>query len=249
MDLSLGDTRMIIDACKADGVLRNQCAYVLATAYHETAHTMKPVYERGAKAYFNKYEPGTKIGKVLGNAVKGDGYLFRGRGYVQLTGRTNYARAGRELAIDLLRQPDLALLSTNAAQIIVLGMVEGWFAGKKLNTYIAASKSDFANARRIINGTDKAALIAGYAQQYDDLLLTEGYGVMTPQAASPAPAKPIPVPQPPVPPEPAPAPPVAAPIPTKPPSKLAPAATVLALLAMALAGFWHHVTALFWSIF
>lgn len=68
-------------------------------------------------------------------------------------------------------------------------------------------------------------------------------------AAPPAPAKPAPAPQPPVAPQPAPVPPVVAPIPTKPPSKLAPAVTVLALLAMALAGFWHHVTALFWSIF
>ncbi|WP_050596705.1 hypothetical protein [Mesorhizobium ciceri] len=242
MDLKTGDTRLIIGACSADGLLRNQTAYVLATAYHETAHTMKPIYERGARAYFNKYEPGTKIGKTLGNAVKGDGYLFRGRGYVQLTGRTNYARAGRELAIDLLRQPDLALLSSNAAQIIVLGMVEGWFTGKKLADYITLAKSDFKNARRIINGTDDADLIAGYAVQYDALLIADGYGVAAPQAAPPAPAKPIPAPQP------APAAErVPQPLP-KPPSKLAPAATVIAIIAMALAGFWHHVTSFIGSL-
>ncbi|WP_192183290.1 peptidoglycan-binding protein [Mesorhizobium amorphae] len=193
MDLKLGDTRLIINACKARGVLRNQCALVLATAYHETAHTMKPIYERGSKAYFSKYETGTKIGKALGNAVKGDGYLFRGRGYVQLTGRTNYARAGQELGIDLLRQPDLALLSANAAPILVIGMIEGWFTGKKLSTYITAGKSDFTNARRIINGTDKASLIAGYAQQYDDMLLKAGYGAPAKPLALLQPVDPVPV--------------------------------------------------------
>lgn len=68
-----------------------------------------------------------------------------------------------------------------------------------------------------------------------------------PQAAPPAPAAPIPEPQTPVL---VPAAPERAPQPLpKPPSKLAPAATVLAILAMALAGFWHRITELFWSIF
>ncbi len=75
MDLNLGSTRALIDECRKQGLLRNQCAYVLATAYHETAHTMKPIYERGGKAYFNKYDAGTAIGKRLGNTVKGDGSL------------------------------------------------------------------------------------------------------------------------------------------------------------------------------
>ena len=43
MNLDLGDTRLLIEACKTHGLLRNQAAYVLATAYHETAHTMKPL--------------------------------------------------------------------------------------------------------------------------------------------------------------------------------------------------------------
>lgn len=255
MDLKTGDTRLIVDACKADGLLRNQAAYVLATAWHETAHTMKPIYERGAKAYFNKYEPGTKIGKELGNAVKGDGYLFRGRGYVQLTGRTNYARAGRELAIDLLRQPDLALLSSNAAQIIVLGMIEGWFTGKKLADYITLAKSDFKNARRIINGIDEADLIAGYAKQYDTLLIADGYGIAAPEPALPAPVQPPRAPVAPAAPPASPEPPVAPTLPATPKETgkgsgiLAGIAAALALTAMAAAGVWHHITDLFWSIF
>jgi hypothetical protein len=258
MDLSLGDTRQIIDACKAGGLLRNQCAYVLGTAYHETAHTMRPIYERGGKSYFDKYEPGTRIGARLGNIQPGDGYLFRGRGYVQLTGRTNYARAGKKLAIDLLRLPDLALVSANAAKIIVLGMVEGWFTGKKLADYITIANSDFTNARRIINGTDCADLIAGYAQQYDALLLKEGYGVAAaPQPTSPAPVQPIPAPVQPATPPVAPVPPPVArepqPIPAKPRVEgsgiIAGLITALALTAMAIGGAWHHVIAYIEGIF
>lgn len=136
-------------------------AYLLATQKHETAHTMQPIYERGAKAYFNKYEPGTKIGANLGNTLKGDGYKFRGRGYVQLTGRSNYIKAGKKLGIDLVGSPDLALQPDIAARILIRGCVEGWFTGKKLGDY-----ATFRDMRRVVNGTDKADLIAGYADVF-----------------------------------------------------------------------------------
>jgi hypothetical protein len=247
MDLSLSDTRQVIDACKAGGLLRNQCAYVLATAYHETAHTMKPIYERGGKPYFDKYEPGTRIGAMLGNTQPGDGYLFRGRGYTQITGRANYAKAGAKLGLDLIRLPDLALVSANAARIMVTGMVEGWFTGKKLADYITVASSDFTNARRIINGTDCADLIAGYAQQYDALLLKEGYGVA---AAPPAPVVPIPAPVQPATPPAAPVPPVTAPKPRVEGSGIiAGLITALALTAMAIGGAWHHVIAYIEGLF
>lgn len=130
-------------------------AYLLATAKWETAHTMQPIYERGAKAYFSKYEPGTKIGKALGNTQKGDGYLYRGRGYVQLTGRANYKKFG----IDA--NPDKALEPDTAARILIMGCLDGVFTGKKLSDY-----SRFQDMRRVINGTDHAADIASIANSF-----------------------------------------------------------------------------------
>lgn len=155
-----------------DGNIRH-LAYLLATARWETAHTMQPIYERGAKAYFNKYEPGTKIGKALGNTQKGDGYLFRGRGYVQLTGRANYRKFGIE------NDPDKALDPDAAARILIVGCIEGKFTGKKLSDY-----KTFVSMRRVVNGTDKAAEIAAIA---DGFLLALESPVQTVPKPIPAP--------------------------------------------------------------
>jgi len=170
MDLSRGDTRMIIDACIEHGLLRNQCAYVLATAHHETAHTMKPVREMGGEAYLKskKYYP------------------YVGMGYVQLTWKDNYQKASKELGVDFVRNPELLLLPKHAARILVVGMKEGWFTTKKLSDYVTLKRSDFHGARRIINGMDRADLIAGYAKQYDALLKAEGYGVEKPATPKPS---------------------------------------------------------------
>ena len=161
MNMHLGDTRLLIEAGRERGLLRNQMAYVLATAYHETAHTMKPVNEMGGEKYLRskKYYP------------------YIGRGYVQITWRENYVKAGKVLGVDFVKHPELLLKPEYAAPILLVGMLEGWFTGKKLSDYITLQKSDFKGARRIVNGTDKADLIADYARDYDKALLAEGYGV------------------------------------------------------------------------
>lgn len=151
-----------------EGVLVIHMAYAMATAFHETAATMQPITEYGPKSYFNKYEPGTKIGKNLGNTQHGDGYKYRGRGFVQLTGRANYVKAGKKLEIDLVGNPDLALDFDHARHIMRAGMDEGWFTGKKLDDYLTKDKTDYRNARRIINGMDCAEKIAGYAKTFEE---------------------------------------------------------------------------------
>lgn len=149
-------------------------AYMLATVKHECADTFQPITERGAKSYFDKYEPGTKIGKNLDNTVKGDGYLYRGRGYVQLTGRGNYQKMSSNLGLtgedDLIVRPDNALHPDVAYRIMSYGMRMGSFTHKKLNDYINGTVCDYSNARRIINGTDQAAKIKGYAVNFESML-------------------------------------------------------------------------------
>jgi len=163
---------------------------------------MQPIHERGKVAYFDKYEPGTKIGKALGNTVSGDGYRFRGRGYVQLTGRRNYALASKKLGVDFVADPDRAIEPNLAANIIVAGMSEGWFTGKKLSDY-----RSYEDMRRVVNGVDKADLIAGYAEKIERALLADA-------EAAPSPAPPDKAPMPPAPEKPA----TDAPAPAQPPS-------------------------------
>jgi putative chitinase len=134
-------------------------AYSLATAFHETARSMAPVRELGAGR-----------GRAYGHPVAPYNQIYYGRGYVQLTWERNYAIATRALLkhnvvdrnIDLVRYPDLAMRPDIAAGVLVFGMLEGWFTGRKLVDYFAGTRSDWVDARVIINGHDRAALIAGY---------------------------------------------------------------------------------------
>lgn len=135
----------ILEECRAQGVTRHaQIAYVLATAQHETGDTFMPVRERG------------KLARVRHGA-------YYGRGLVQLTHRTNYAKYERILGLPLVAHPDLALRPEVSTFLLVHGMRTGAFTGKRLDDYITDRKTDFLNARRIVNGLDRAPLIAGYA--------------------------------------------------------------------------------------
>jgi putative chitinase len=161
---------------------RNRLAYALGTMPRETDFTMQPITEYGARDYFNKYEPGTAIGKRLGNTQPGDGWRYRGRGQVMITGRRNYRLAGEKLGIDLEGNPELALDLATSARILVAGTMEGWFTGKGLTDYIDdvdegddEDLREFVQARRTVNGTDKAALIAGHALEFERALQAGGY--------------------------------------------------------------------------
>lgn len=140
--------------CKAQGIgLKTQIAYVLATTEWETAQTFKPVREA-----FWKSEEWRKNNFRY--------YPYYGRGYVQLTWKNNYAKYSDILGIDLVNNPDLAMRENVALFIIVHGFKTGTFTGRKITEYINESKTDFINARRCINGTDKANTIANLAKKY-----------------------------------------------------------------------------------
>lgn len=147
-------------------------AYSLATAYHETGRTMEPVRETFAKS-----DAEARLKLKSRAYAKGDsetGHAYYGRGLVQLTWRVNYEEWGAELGVDLVNNPDFALDLTNAAKILVGGMMKGTFTGKTLARYFNEITDDPRNARRIINGTDRAADIAGYHAQFLDALLKAG---------------------------------------------------------------------------
>ena len=151
---------------------RRQLAYCLATFKWETAHTMRPIDEHGSSDYFNsRYGPQTRVGKMLGNTEPNDGADFHGRGYVQITGRRNYAKAKSLTGVDLLAEPSRAKDPNVAYQIAVQGMRDGWFTGKKLGQFINDGKCDYENARTIINGHDKAQTIADIARRFSEILL------------------------------------------------------------------------------
>lgn len=147
-----------------------QLAYILATVKHETGGQFKPIYEYGRRDYFNKYDPPTRLAKRLGNVKKGYGYLYRGRGYVQVTGRNNYKKLSEVLCIDLISNPDLALDDEVAGKILLHGMMQGLFTGHSLGMYVLKDNPDFIQARRVVNGMDKAELIAGYAEEFFSML-------------------------------------------------------------------------------
>lgn len=169
-----------VEGCEAilkasAGMPRDHRAYLLATAFHETARSMQPIKETVMPHHKTKDPSDAEVIRRLDLAwaqgklgqVKTpywrDGWF--GRGYVQLTHRENYARAGREMGIDLLGNPGLAMVPDHAAAILARGCAEGWFTGRKL-----ADFGTYEAMRRVVNGTDRAAEIAGHARAFEAAL-------------------------------------------------------------------------------
>lgn len=137
---------------------KRKLAYILATAQVENRLGIYP-RELGNYDYFLKYD-----GR-LGNNQPGDGYKYRGAGFVQLTGKNNYRKMSDIVNIDLVNNPDLAANFPTAAKIIVVGMMKGSFTGKKLSDYFNLSGTNWTGARRIVNA-DSGDKAAGYAKEF-----------------------------------------------------------------------------------
>ena len=154
-------------------------AYMLATVFHETAHTMQPVRETLLKSdaavirALDKAYASGKLGQVSKPYWRKDesGFAWYGRGGVQLTHRRNYETMGAILGIPLGRNPDLALDLKISVDILFEGMTKGLsnkgdFTKYSLEDYFNDKTDDPVGARRIINGTDKNNLIAGYHNSF-----------------------------------------------------------------------------------
>lgn len=162
----------------------NCLAYTLGTVYHEVDKKMMPIeeYGKGKKKSYgvflvdkNKKKYGLKMGKGPGKRIPyyEPKELYYGRGFVQLTWYENYEKAGLKLKLDLLKNPSLALDIVNATDIMFEGMIEGWFTTRKLSQYFKGERADWVNARKIINGLDKANTIADYAKLFRAALKLE----------------------------------------------------------------------------
>lgn len=155
----------LVQRCEHFKLTYPEAAYVLATAYHETGYVqngimnrdMLPVKERGSVKYLRskKYYP------------------YIGYGYVQLTWEDNFRRVGKLIGVDLIKNPEKALEKDIASEILIKGMVFGWFTGvgfhRKCPVY-RYNLASYIRARKIVNGTDKAQVIAEYAIQFEKAL-------------------------------------------------------------------------------
>ena len=153
-------------------------AYMLATAFHETARQMQPVRE----AYW--------LSETWREAHLRY-YPYYGRGYVQLTWPNNYEKAGAFVGANLVATPDLALRPDIAAVVMQVGMTEGWFRSDRhqrphtLGRYFAHGIDDPVGAREIINGPEhpviegRRVLLASVIARYHAAFL----GALSGQAA------------------------------------------------------------------
>ena len=154
-------------------------AYVLATLRLETADTFAPVEE----AYWLKPESRRiavlkKMYAGRNSIIHPSGRLYTGRGYVQLTHIDNYIKMNKYVqeifpGYDLAANPGLACEPEAAWIILETGMSKGLFTGRKLSNYFTDNKHDFYNARKIINGLDRAGLVQAYAEKYLEILVFE----------------------------------------------------------------------------
>jgi len=193
----------IIAAAKARAVPLVHLAYMLATAWHETAATMQPVMETKADNVdeaIRRLDKAFKDGKLTWVKTPywrkdQDGKSWLGRGYVQLTHKANYQKM--ELFIPgsrLVSDPNRAMLPDIAVQIMFLGMELGSFTGKALADYLDGVTPNYKLARRIINGNESAAKVAGYATAFEKALRAAGYPhVIAGKPLDPIPPKPEPV--------------------------------------------------------
>lgn len=138
----------------AGDIDKRHLAYILSTIFHETGRKMQPVKEFGSEAYLSAKPY----------------YPYYGRDLVQTTWVHNYQKVKDFSGIDVVTNPDLIGQMPLAAKVAITFMQNGWYTGKKLSDYFNDEKEDAINARRIINGLDKANLIATHYEQFLEAL-------------------------------------------------------------------------------
>ena len=215
----------------------NYLSYAYATVFRETATRMEPVLETRQAGEAHNPTVDQAIARLESSWSRGklpwvktpywrkdkNGKSWLGRSYVQLTHLDNYIKMSKITGIDLVANPDLAMRPDVALKILFDGMMLGSFTGGKFASYIddidesdAIDRIEYRNARKIINGTESADLVAGYAILFERALRNSGYddgaGIVIGHEPLPSPI-PAPVPSPLPTPDPVPATPVPQPTP------------------------------------
>lgn len=173
-------TERIIKYGQARGTTLSRLAYILATAYHETAHLMMPVKE----------------GLGLSDSWRRRNlryYPWHGRGLIQTTWQSNYKKMSPIVGTDLIKNPDALLQWEYSLPALFIGMEQGLYTGKDLDDYIdendneskAEQMREYSNARRIVNGIDRRTLIADYAWEYERALECAHYNPNSYEPAEP----------------------------------------------------------------
>lgn len=171
-------------------------SYMLATVKWECGDTWQPIHERGTNAYFiGRYGSQTRVGKELGNDTPEEGALYAGMGFPQVTGESNYemaenalrkeypdvvarfeARTGKKFDLTVgdqpndSRDPENMMDAEIAYCVMSYAMRKGAFTGVGLSKYFNDKVTDSLHARKIINGMDKAELIAGYYDKFMQII-------------------------------------------------------------------------------
>lgn len=178
-------------------------SYALATEYHEGMHGFQPIDEIG-KGRGRRYGRARRV-KARDGSVRT--VVYYGRGRVQLTWLENYVKADRELRLqypdavarferrtgtrlDLVGYPEQALDPELSYLIMSAGMRQGWFArGQTLARWLSPTSTDYLGARRVINGTDRAAAIAGHARKFEACLRAASLEALPASPPEPSPAR------------------------------------------------------------
>lgn len=134
-------------------------AQIMAQTAHESMNFTRTT-EMGNRNYFQRYEGR----RDLGNVRPGDGYKYRGRGFLQVTGRANYNEMSRELGVDFVNNPDLLSTPRYAA---LSAMV--WF--RKRWNRLEGRWGDTRAVTRVVNGgynglAERASKFAQFSRMY-----------------------------------------------------------------------------------
>ena len=121
ISMNSGIEHLLVRVAMAAGIRGNELAQFMAQTRHESADFSRMTEIGNANYFAKRYDPKYAPGKarILGNTRAGDGIRYHGRGFIQITGRDNYRRAGEALGIPLEQNPDLAADPKIAARIAV----------------------------------------------------------------------------------------------------------------------------------